>query len=283
MHADLRDGKGRVIRSVPRFSTRFGNDQNPTVELEDIDMVSIELAQNVRSHDFVRRPASRSSLRQVDDPIHDRKKGIDLVCRKEDRHIMVARHPMEEGNNLLHTFRVEVGQWLIKEKEFGLTDERVRNQDPLLLAARKAAHSAIGEVLGVDVAEDLVDPFMLLLGAPPEAETMTIQPEGHKITRPQRHIWIQYHLLRDVAHGSASSGQGRSQHTDLPCAGPLKAEDNPQECGLADSVGTNKSCELSSMNFEGDAVENFPTREGKSDVVDFENGDLRHRCSAEVP
>ena len=88
--------------------------------------------------------------RQVDDPVHDRQQRVHLVRRDQHGDLLLRGDPAEQRDDLLLAADVEVGQRLVEQQQPGTADQRVRDQDPLLLAAGQVADPGVGEPLGVD-------------------------------------------------------------------------------------------------------------------------------------
>ncbi len=157
------------------------------------------------------------------------------------------------------------------------------DQDPLLLAPREAPDPAVGEPVGVDVVENRVDQFPLLLRPASEAEPVAVQAEGHQVAGPHGHVGVEGHLLGHVPEGAPVLGERRPEHPDLTRARTLEAEDDPQEGGLAHPVRADEPGELALVDLERDVVEDGPPGKGDTHLVDGEHRRLGHRCSVEVP
>jgi hypothetical protein len=134
-----------------------GNDEDSPVNVQDVDMMTVELPENVGSDHLVGGAARRAPSGQVDDSIHDRQERIHLMCREEHRDVLFLGDAIEKRDDLLATSDIEVGEWLVEKEQLGPADQRMGDEDPLLLASRQLADPSIREPLGVYGVEHLID------------------------------------------------------------------------------------------------------------------------------
>ena len=159
------------------------------------------------------------------------------------------------------------------------------DQDPLLLTSGERPDPGVGEALGVDVVEHLLDQLALGLGAPAEAVALGVQAEGHQVAGPDGDVGIEEHLLGDIAQRPSAPPGGPPRTRTWPGVRSLETEDDPQERRLADPVGADEPGELPLADLERDVVEDLATREGDADALDLEDRwrGAVHRCSVEIP
>ena len=124
--------------------------------------------------------------------------------REQDRDVVLARHPVQQGHDLLHALRIEVGERFVQQQELGLAHQRVRDEHPLLLPAREAADPVVGEALGVDVVEDLLDELELARRTAGEAVAVRVEAERDEVPGPHRDIGIDDDALGHVTHRTVS-------------------------------------------------------------------------------
>ena len=155
MHATSGDGYGRVVGKVVCLGARFGHDKNPAVQLQHVDVMSVELGEDLGSHDLVGGAARRPSLCQIDDPVHYWQERIHLVRREEHRRPRcrwrrgagVPRSPARSW--------VEVRQGFVEEEQLRSTDQRVGYQYPLLFSSRECPDPGVSEAICIDVVDHL--------------------------------------------------------------------------------------------------------------------------------
>ena len=85
LHATQFTVKRRVLGNLGVVLTGFGHHQHSPVQLEHVDVMPIERAQDVGTHDFVGGAARRASVREIDNAVHDGQQCIHLVRREQAR------------------------------------------------------------------------------------------------------------------------------------------------------------------------------------------------------
>ncbi len=272
-----------MIRDITVVLSRLGDDQHSTVESEDVDVVPVKPAQHVGAHDLFRCPAGCSPVGQVDDPVHYRQKCVHLMGGQQNRHLVLLRYAMEECDDLLDALRIEIGEGLIQQQEFRAADQRMSDEDSLLLPTREGSDPPVSEVVCIDIVKHLFDGPALFLGPASEAEPLRVESKGDKVSCSHGYVGVEYDLLRDVPEGSTTLAVRGATESDSSGVGPLGAEDDPEQRRLADTVGADEAGELPFTDLERDVVEDPPTGEGDADPVDLEYGHHAHRCSVDVP
>ena len=105
------------------------------MDMNHVDVLAVKLAEHRWLHDLAGCPARGPAGRHIDDPVHHRKQWIHLVRRDQHRDPLLLGDARDQGDNLLLAADVEIGQRLVKQQQPGPADQRVRDKDPLLLAA----------------------------------------------------------------------------------------------------------------------------------------------------
>ena len=119
-----------------------GDDDHAPVHAEHVDVVAVEpLSTSERTTSSV-GAAGRATGREVDDPVHHRQQRVHLVGRDQHRDLLLGGDPRQQLDDLLGAAQVEVGQRLVEQQQPRPADQRVRDQDPLLLAARQPSRRA---------------------------------------------------------------------------------------------------------------------------------------------
>ena len=139
-----------------------------------------------------------------------------------------CRHAMEEPDDLLGALRIEVGERFVQQQELRTADQRMCDEDSLLLAAREPADPAIGEIVCIDIVKYLFDRPALFLGPASDAELLRVESEGDEVTCSHGHVGVEHYLLGDVPEGSATLAVGRLTEPDGSGFGPLGSEDDPE-------------------------------------------------------
>ena len=73
--------------------------------------------------------------RDVDDAVEERKDRVDVVRDQQHGHALPAADPADELGDRLLVVQVEALQRLVEDEHLRTADQRLRDEDPLLLAA----------------------------------------------------------------------------------------------------------------------------------------------------
>ena len=217
-----------------------GDDQHAAVDVQDVDVVAVELAEDIGAHDLLGGAADRAAGGEVDDAVHDRQQRVDLVCGDQHRDLLLAGDAREQRHDFVGAAQVEVRERLIEQQQPRPRDQRVRDQDALLLAARELADPRVGEALRVDRVQHLLDQRPSAPGGPRHAETLRVDPQPHEVARAQRNIrgrtgTSAARSRSGDARPSRARGRGRP-HEHASRARRLQAEDHPEQRRLARAV-----------------------------------------------
>ena len=206
------------------------------MENMDMNFVAVKSAQHVGPDDLVRCAAGGASVSQVDDAVDERQQRIHFVGGDQDGYILLVRDPVEKRHYFLGASQIEIGERLVEQKKPRFAYERVRDQDALLLATRQVAYPGISEPHGVDRRQHLVDRRPALSRRDGHAEAMTVYSECYQIASAKRHLGVEDHLLGDVPDGPVAPRSRRALEEHPARARVLKAEDHPEQGGLARPV-----------------------------------------------
>ena len=128
-------GEGALMAREIGVLAGAGDDQHATVDVQDVDVVAVELAEHVRADDLLGGAADRAAGGEVDDAVHHGQQRVDLVRGDQHRDLLLAGDAREQRHDFLGAAQVEVRERLIEEQQPRSGDQRVRDQDALLLAA----------------------------------------------------------------------------------------------------------------------------------------------------
>ena len=154
-------------------------------------------------------------------------------------------HPVEQRDDLLHAPRVEVGQGLVEEQQLRSADEGVGDEHPLLLAAREASRPGCRRTPRRRRRASVWSTgWRCSFGRRPNPNRWPSRPERHQVPGPHRDVGIEDDLLGHVAERPRLAVRGSPPHPDGPGVRAAAAEDDPQQCRLADAVGPDEPGEL---------------------------------------
>ena len=190
---------------------------------------------------------------EVDDAVHHRQQRVDLVRGDQHGDPLLAGDPREQRDDLVGAAQVEVGQRLVEQQQPRAADQRVGDQDALLLAAGEPPDAGVGEAARVDRPEHLLDQRAARARGSRHPEPVRVQAEPDEIARPQRQVGVEQELLRDVAdQRRCCRERGAPRDENLPALGGLQAEDHPEQRRLARAVGPDQPGELAGGDPEAD-------------------------------
>ncbi len=248
-----------------------GHDQDPAVHVDHVDVMPVQFAEHVAPDDLVGGPAGGPPVGHVDDPVHDRQQRVHLVSRDQHRDPLLPGDAGEQRDDLLLAGDVEVGQRLVEQQQAGAADQRVRDQDPLLLPAGQQPDPRVRDVLGVDGRQHLVHQLAPRPRRQRDAEPVPVQAKPDQVPGPQRHVGIELDLLRHVADPRHPRPARPAVDPHLAGVGRQQAEYHPQQGGLARPVGADQADELTGLDPQSHVLEHLAAAESHADVVDGEH------------
>src|SRR4029077_4380568 len=212
-----------------------------------------------------------------------------VVRRDEHGDLLFPRDSRQQFDHLLLAADVEIGERLIEEQQARTADQRMRDEDPLLLATGQGADPRLRKTRCVDGLEHLVN-----LPAPRgrwqrESEPLTVDAEPDQVARPQRHVGDERDPLGHVSDQrltpqSAFDANRTSARVD-------ETEDDPEQRCLAGTVRADQPREFARADPEGDVMKNLAPGQRDADAVDGEDllvtggGGALHvyKCGVEIP
>ena len=197
-------------------------------------------------------PALGEDLAAVDDR-HRRAQLLELgkdVGRDEDR---LAQRPQlaQQLAQLDAGPRVEARRRLVEQQHARVVDQRVREAQPLLHAARQALH--VGVALGAEVheVEQVADhpPPAVGRDAVAAGEEVQVLPDLHVVVDPER----VRHEAEDATDVVGVPAHARTRRSRRPRVGHEQRRQDPQRRGLAGAVGADQAEDLALADVEVEA------------------------------
>ena len=206
------------------------------------------------------------------------REGFVLTMRDMDEgNAETPLQPPQLGAHAHTQERVKRRQGLVQQKDLWMGDERTRQRDPLLLAARELSGNALGERRHGDEFEKLHR-----LSAPLRLfDAAHLLREGDVVDaiemREQR-IALKHH--RRTALGGRQIGDIGAADQNVAFADPLVAGDHPQRRGLAASRRAEQAAIGVGRHFQIDGLDGERRAVALADVDEFEIGGLGHGAHA---
>ncbi len=175
---------------------------------------------------------------------------VDVVRDHHHGHPLLVADPPQQGGDGALVRQVEAVQRLVEQQQSGPTDERLGDQQPLLLAARTLPDRPPRVGGRADQLDDLGHAVLCrppLRGAytgqrdpPPVA----VQAEPDDVDAADAQARVEAAALGQVAHLGAAVPGPVTEHPDLAGGGRKYPEQHLDQCGLADPVGAEDGGEL---------------------------------------
>ena len=142
--------------------------------------------------------------------------------------------------------RVQAGGGLVEQQHLGIVDERVREAQPLLHAAREAEHVGVALVREVDQLEQVAD------HAPPLGGSEAVAPTEEVQVLPDLHVVVHPEHVRHVAE-DATNRLGVPAHRFAGDRGVARGRgeerrEHPQHRRLAGAVRTDEAEDLALLD-----------------------------------
>ena len=94
-----------------------GHDQDAAVDVDHVDVMAVQPAQDVVADDLAGRAAGRPAAGEVDHRVHHWQEWVDLVGGQQHGDLLVAGDPVQQPDDLVAAAEVEVGQRLIEQEQ----------------------------------------------------------------------------------------------------------------------------------------------------------------------
>ena len=198
--------------------TVAGHDDHPPSHPQHVHAMAVEAAEHIRAHHLIGRAGGGATVCQIHDAVHHRQQRVHLVRRDQHRYLLLVRDPAEQVHDLACAAQIEVRQRLVEQQQPRPADQRVRDQDALLLAAGETPDAGVGKLLGVDRGEHLLDELAPCATGARQAQTMAVDAERDEVSSAQRHVGVEQELLWHVAELLRRCADGRRRST-LPLLG----------------------------------------------------------------
>src|ERR1700694_1502668 len=140
------------------------DDHQPTVAgRQDVDRRAVEPGQDLCLDHVQRLARDKVATRDVDHAIHERKDRIDVVRHEQHCHALLVADRLDQTRDRLLVVEVKAVQRLVESQHPGPGDERLGDQDALLLSTGQLADRPLAVSLRVHEPDHLLDAQLLRL------------------------------------------------------------------------------------------------------------------------
>src|SRR5579875_2872551 len=128
--------KSSIVAMRLRLDLALGrDDENATLEPEDLDRHAIEPREHLARHHLLDAPERRLAPAEIEHPVHRAEEEIEVVGGEEHGDAELALDAADQGDNRMLEMRIEADQGLVEEKEPRLAEKCLGEQQSLPLAA----------------------------------------------------------------------------------------------------------------------------------------------------
>ncbi len=214
---------------------------------------------------------------------------------QQDGDVALVANPADQIAEHVDFFVVEAAGGLVKQQDLRFGSQRPRQLHAFLGAERQAGNRDMGDVVKVEIADDLMDAlveFGLAAADPGQFQRVAdnVAVGAGMGADPNVVEHRQIGKQRDVLKGAADADFGdpvrrtrqdaRAFHENVAGARLVEPAQAIEECGLAGAVRPDQAEDLALMHVEGNAVQRDDAAEHDADVADRKQGmlSLRELC-----
>src|SRR6266404_9525079 len=125
-------------------------EHSPAAVAQDLDRRRVDPRQRFGGDDLGRLAHGQLALSDVEDVVDVGEKRVDVMRDEEDGELPFTSHRADELHDGLLIAYIEVRQRLVEKEELWPADQRLRQQESLLLATREAPERAVCISAGLD-------------------------------------------------------------------------------------------------------------------------------------
>ena len=183
---------------------------------------------------------------------------------EDDGDAALPRHARDQRADHPLAADVEARQRLVEEEDAGLGDQRLGEEEALLLAAAETADGAVG-VRGrphrLERGVDQATPPAPRGAGQRHPPAITVDAQPHQVAGAHPEVGVEGAPLGDVAHRAAATARPAAEDLDAPLAEPLETEQDTQHRGLAGTVGPEDHHELAERHLQVGVLPDGPAFE----------------------
>src|SRR5438132_7978765 len=216
------------MRLVGREAGVPADHEDAAMHPDDVDVRSVERRELLAGQDLVGGARGPAAVHDEEDAIDEMEHRIDIVRDEEDGAVLaLAPAPKELGDALLVP-QVEARERLVAEEQVRSADERLRDPEALLLAARQPPDGRLGVSTGLHGRDRRVHPGARSRVREPDPPPVSVEPEPYEIPAAKRCLGIEVLVLRHVADRRIATSRRRSHDLDPSVRGYDETEDRAE-------------------------------------------------------
>jgi hypothetical protein len=235
----------RVTAAVHERRLRLSDDDEPAVGCaQHLDRRPVQTGECLARDHLLGRPLDCPAAGDVHDAVEVAEDRVDVVGDEQDGHLLLLADASHERSDGSLIGEIEAVERLVEQQQTGAADERLGDQQALLLAAGELADGLVRVARGIDELDHLGDSRCLSRAARQrrdrDAPASAVEPERDDVGAADAGAGVEVAALREVAdqlvrlarrpseHGHGSGGEREQAEHGLDqrrLAGPVRAED----------------------------------------------------------
>src|SRR5439155_10404599 len=242
---------------------RLADDDEPPVRgAQHLDRGAVEAAERLAGDHLVGAAFDRAAAGEVDHAVEVAEDRVDVVRYEQDRDLLLLADPADKRRDRGLVGKVETVERLVEQEQLRSTDERLCDQQPLLLAAGELTDRPARVARGVDELERFGDASRLLRAARESGErdppARAVQSELDEVDPADAGAGVEVVPLRQVADPRLRRSRALSQHARRAGVHGLQPEDGLDQRRLAGSIRTEHGDELTADDRQRDVAPDRP-------------------------
>jgi len=244
--------------ALPVDEGRLGlaDDDEPAVTCrEDLDRCAVQPGQRLTGDDLSGRSRDGGAACEVHDVVDVAEDRVDVMRDEQDGDPLGAADLLDERGDGALVRQVEAVERLVQEEELRSPNERLRDEESLLLAAGERAERTFRVALGSDERDRLAHPLCGRVGADSRqrhAPAVAVEPEANEIDAADPRRRVEASSLRQVADRGVRRTWCTAEHAHTPARQRQQAERHPEQRRLSRAVRSEHGDECARIDRQGD-------------------------------
>ena len=267
--------------ALPVDEGRLGlaDDDEPAVTCrEDLDRCAVQPGQRLTGDDLSGRSRDGGAACEVHDVVDVAEDRVDVMRDEQDGDPLGAADLLDERGDGALVRQVEAVERLVQEEELRSPNERLRDEESLLLAAGERAERTFRVALGSDERDRLAYACRLGIGAESRqrhAPAVAVEPESHEVDAADPRGRVERPALREVADRRIRRAGRAAEHADVAARERQQPERDLEQRRLPGAVGPEHGDERTGLHRQRDLCPDDAAAEPDLGARDLEGGGHR--------
>src|SRR6266700_5714519 len=255
--------------------------EDATVAVADhLDGRRVDRGEPLGGDDLVRRSCGDLSRGHVQDLVDVGQQRVDVMRDQQNRQVAAPGHVADELHDGQLVADVEIGEWLVHQKQARIADQRLGEEQALLLASGQAAQRAIRIFARAHRIDGRQRGGRLRTPAKPYSPAPTIDAQVDEVATSDRELNVERGTLWDVADLRVPAAGLPSEDLQPARLGRQQAEDHPDQSRFPGAVRSEDGGERAILDREGGAGPDLAPGVGGGEIIGSDRGGYALGCSA---